>query len=129
MPSVAALGTAVLVFGGPLAAGYWVFRDAAARGSDRAGPYGVAATLLPIPLVPLYLFVRRTWPERRHWSRRDRAAGTAAAALLSAWAVATLLAPPDPGSQFSWGAGAAVAVAAVAHPIAVRWVAVHGPTQ
>ena len=122
--ALAFLGTAVFVFGGPLAAGYWTYRDATVRGSERAGLWGAGTALLLVPVLPLYLYLRRRLGPRREWGEYDRLAGTVAAALLGGWLVTTTLAPPDPYTQVRWSVPVAVGTGVLTHFVAVRRVPV-----
>jgi len=122
--ALAFLGTAVFVLGGPLAAGYWTHRDATVRGSERAGLWGAGAALLLVPVLPLYLYLRRRLGPRLEWGEHDRLSGTVATALLAGWLVTTVIAPPDPYTQVRWAVPVAVGTGVLAHLVAVRRVPV-----
>jgi len=130
LPLSAATTYVVLsVFGGGLTAGYWVYRDALVRGSDQPGTWGMLSALLVVPVLPLYLYVRRGLGARREWRKRDRAAGTAAATLLGSWAIVAVVAPPDPYTQLRWAVPITLVTAVLAQIVAARRVPVRGPSQ
>ncbi|WP_276273286.1 hypothetical protein [Haloarcula litorea] len=100
--------------GGAVATAYWVYRDAATRGSPRASLWALGVALLVVPVLPAYLFVRRRLPPRRDWRPTDRYAGVVAATLLTGFVVAALVAPPDPVARARWS----LALSAVTAPVA-----------
>ena len=127
LQSVLRTALGVLVFvGGPLAAGYWVYRDASVRRAEDALVYGVAAAVLSVFAVPIYLVRRDRLGPRLRWTRFDRTVGVVATALLTGAAAGGFLSPPDPFSTVLLAAAVALLVGLVAYPLAQRWVPVFG---
>ena len=86
--------------------GLWVARDAAARGSRGPALWGVGTAVTAGLVGTYYLFARRRLGERSHPpTRGERAARTVALAAVSAWVLASALAPPDPFTQIYYGVG------------------------
>ncbi|MFC7202413.1 hypothetical protein ACFQJC_02725 [Haloferax namakaokahaiae] len=81
--------------------GWWVARDASARGFDHTLLLGTVSALTPIGL-PYYLYMRyRTADQTRQRpaSKTDRLLSTWASAGVAAFLTSAVLAPPDPFSQ------------------------------
>jgi hypothetical protein len=115
--------------GGSVTAGYWVYRDAWARGSDRYRGWATGTVLLAIVVLPLYLLVRRRLGERRVWRARDRTAGTVGAALLAGALGSAFVAPPDVYAQAVAAVGLTITVGVLGHVVASRSVDIDDDTQ
>lgn len=112
---------AILLFSGKVLLGYWVYRDASARGSSVPRWWGLAVAILD-PLVLGYLFTRWRKLGEREYPRtsRDRSVATALVALFGSLLLATETSPPDPLSQPRYFFGALVVVAPLAYLLVYR---------
>ncbi|MBO4247940.1 hypothetical protein IL252_08950 [Halomicrobium sp. IBSBa] len=78
--------------------GYWVYRDASARG--RRNPILVVPVALFAPFgLLLYLYRRRRWEREHPKTAWDRRVETALVAIGGAFVVGVLVTPPDPFTQ------------------------------
>ena len=103
--AIAAVAAQYLLVVGSL--GFWVARDAGARGS-RSGVWWGLASGVTGGLVGLgyVLFVRPDLGERtRPPTRGERAARVILLAALPAWLLSATFAPPDPVTQALYGVG------------------------
>lgn len=77
--------------------GLWVYRDARARGSDSPVGWAISVGFLVIPMLPWYLYRRRSL-DGRHGadSTFDRLLRTWVTAGLTTFVVGSVVAPPDP---------------------------------
>ena len=86
--------------------GFWVARDAAARGSRRPALWGVGTAVTAGLVGTCYLLTRYRRSERsRPPTRGERAARAVTLATVSAWVLASLFSPPDPLTQVYYGVG------------------------
>lgn len=108
---------------------YWVYHDAAARGSAQPRTWAAAVGLFS-PAVVVYLLKRRSvGPRTRPESDQERLARVLASSVLLAWVVAAAAAPPDPITQLYYaGATLAVGVALGTFLVVHLGVGGRGPT-
>lgn len=81
------------------AVGYAVYLDASARELGWPLALGVGATLLSLPVVPLYLLVRGRLGDRSAPTPTERRVRVVAVGGLLTFTVAAVVPPPDPISQ------------------------------
>lgn len=79
----------------------WVYRDARARHIESPGGWALAVVSLPIPFLPWYLYRRGALRDEHSDSHPtvDRLLGTWALGTVGAFAIATIVSPPDPVTQ------------------------------
>ena len=99
--------------------GFWVARDAGARGSRNGVWWGLASGFTG-GLVGLgyVLFVRPDLGERTHPpTRGERAVRVVLLAVLPAWLLSATFAPPDPHAQALYGVGCLVVTLPLAYAL------------
>ncbi|WP_256393397.1 hypothetical protein [Natronoarchaeum rubrum] len=109
----------VLILGLILAAGYWVYRDAALRGSTN--PLGWAiASVVGFQFVPIiYLYYReRIGPRSEPPSRFDRTLNATVVGIVVVFIVGALVTPPDPFSQVAFATPAVLVAIPAAYAYA-----------
>ncbi len=97
--------------------GWWVARDASARGSDHPIRWAVAAVATPVGL-PYYLyrrFRRAGLGASGTHSQLDRLLGTVASATVGGLLAGAAFGPPDPFSQVRVAATSAAVLLPVAY--------------
>jgi len=111
---------AVLIPGLILAVGYWVYRDAALRGSTHPVGWAVAS-VVGFQIVPvIYLFAReRIGPRSESPSRFDRTLGAVAVGVVVVFVIGALFTPPDPFSQVAFATPAVLVVIPAAYAYAI----------
>lgn len=101
----------------------WVYRDARARGSDSPAGWAISVGVLAIPMLPWYLYRRRSLDGRRDAdSTFDRLLSTWVLAGLATFVLGIPLSSPDPFRQLRyWSVALPVAL-----PLAYVFVAMGG---
>jgi hypothetical protein len=97
---------ALLVLATAVALGYAVYLDATAREAPQAAGLGVAAGILAMPVVPLYLLGRGRLGDRDSPERTERLTRTVALGGLLTVVLAAVVSPPDPVTQLLVAAAA-----------------------
>lgn len=98
LPALALVPAVLVVVAGALAVGYWVYLDAAARGSEAPAEWAVVCALAA-PFALAYLAYRHRIGRHPGAGRRQRAAGTLAVGVATGLILAATLSPPDPFTQ------------------------------
>ncbi|SNZ17221.1 hypothetical protein SAMN06269185_2933 [Natronoarchaeum philippinense] len=109
----------VLILGLILAVGYWVYRDAALRGSTY--PFGWAiASVVGFQIIPvIYLLLReRIGPRSEPPSRFDRTLNATVVGIVVVFIIGALVTPPDPFAQVAFATPAVLVVIPAAYAYA-----------
>lgn len=79
----------------------WVYRDARARGSPSPGGWALSVLSLPIPFLPWYLYRRSRSLDDRSSAvpTVDRLLATWGLGTIGAFAIGSVISPPDPFTQ------------------------------
>ena len=101
--------------------GFWVARDADARGSRHVALWGIVSAFTGGLAGLAYLSARSDVVERtRPPTRGERAAQTVLLAVLPAWVLAATFAPPDPFTQMFYELGLFAVVFPLAYVLDYR---------
>jgi sec-independent protein translocase protein TatC len=108
----------LLVLALVLGFGFWVYRDAARRGSSHPFGWAVASVAGFHVMVLLYPFLRK-WigPQTEPSTRIERAMLAAISGILLAFVIGALVSPPDPFAQIVFASGAVFVTIPVAYAL------------
>lgn len=83
----------------------WTYRDARSRGSDSPAGWAIGVGVLAVPMLPWYLYRRRSLDERQGAdSTFDRLLRAWVTAILTTFIVGSVVSTPDPFRQLIyWG--------------------------
>jgi len=110
---------AVLIPGLVLAVGYWVYRDAALRGSTHPLGWAIASVVgFQIAPVIYLLSRRRIGPRSEPPSRFDRTLAATSVGITGVFVIGALVTPPDPFSQVAFATPAVLVAIPAAYAYA-----------